>query len=66
MRGILRGLGSRTLACGCVVGLYETYDGRAVAILDVRGTACTNTGHRLNVEINIAELAKDSDEVNSG
>jgi hypothetical protein len=58
MRGILRGLGSRTLACGCVAGLYETYDARAVAILDVRATACTNPRHRSNSEIELAESAK--------
>jgi len=59
MRGILRGLGSRTLACGCVVGLYETYDSRAIAILDVLGTGCKNPRHRLNVEVHIDEPAKD-------
>ena len=59
MRGILRGLGSRTLACGCVAGLYETYDARAVAILDVRATECMNPRHRSNREIDLAESATD-------
>jgi hypothetical protein len=55
VRSIVRGLGARTLACGCVIGLYETYDGRAIAIVDVRGTECNNPRHRLNGEIDIAE-----------
>ena len=58
VRSILRGLGSRTLACGCVVGLYETYDSQAIAILDVRGTGCRNPRHRLNIEVPIDEPAK--------
>ena len=36
MTRILRGLTSRHLSCGCVLGVYETYDGRVVIIIDVR------------------------------
>ena len=33
---ILRGLTSRLLPCGCVAGVYETYDGAVVTLLDER------------------------------
>jgi hypothetical protein len=42
---ILRGLSSRLLACGCVAGVYETYDGRVVAIIDAPGADCTDERH---------------------
>lgn len=42
---ILRGLGSRLLACGCVAGIYETYDGHVVTIIDARGSACAEPAH---------------------
>jgi len=29
---ILRGLTSRLLPCGCIAGIYETYDGQVVAL----------------------------------
>jgi len=37
---ILRGLSSRVLPCGCLAGLYETYDGEVVGILDAKGEGC--------------------------
>jgi len=37
---ILRGLTSRVLACGCVAGVYETYDGAIVTLLDERESTC--------------------------
>lgn len=37
---ILRGLSSRFLACGCLAGVYETYDGRIVTMIDVPGSGC--------------------------
>jgi hypothetical protein len=42
---ILRGLSSRFLACGCVVGIYETYDSQTVAILDTKATDCADSAH---------------------
>ena len=42
---ILRGLGSRVLTCGCIAGVYETYDGETVAILDARDTTCADSAH---------------------
>lgn len=42
---ILRGLSSKLLACGCIGGVYETYDGLIVLIIDVAGPTCTNDDH---------------------
>jgi hypothetical protein len=44
---ILRVVGSRTLACGCFVGTYETYGGRCVEFIDHVATRCTVAEHRL-------------------
>jgi hypothetical protein len=43
---ILRGLRSRLLPCGCIAGIYETYDGETVSLLDDRGQACTHADHQ--------------------
>jgi hypothetical protein len=42
---ILRGLASRFLPCGCLAGIYETYEGEIVGILDARGPSCANSAH---------------------
>jgi len=42
---ILRGLSSRLLPCGCLAGVYETYEGTIVTILDARGSACAESAH---------------------
>jgi hypothetical protein len=42
----LKGLAGELLACGCVVGVYETSDGRVVAMIDARGAQCD--AHRLH------------------
>jgi len=46
--GILRGLDSRLLACGCLIGVYETYSGKTLAIVDAQGADCRDRQHRLN------------------
>lgn len=51
MGRILRGLGSRRLPCECVVGIYETYDGGTVALVDARGPDCRDARHRTNATI---------------
>jgi len=43
---ILRGLSSKWLACECLVGVYETYEGRVVTIVDAKGTGCADPSHR--------------------
>jgi hypothetical protein len=52
---ILRGLTSRLLPCGCMAGVYETYDGVVVTLLDEREAACSVPGHTEGDEI--ADLA---------
>jgi hypothetical protein len=42
---ILRGLTSRLLACGCIAGVYETYDGAIVTLLDDRNEQCGDPSH---------------------
>jgi hypothetical protein len=43
---ILRGLSSKWLPCECLVGVYETYDGAVVTIVDAKGTGCADPSHR--------------------
>jgi hypothetical protein len=43
---ILRGLTSRLLLCGCVAGIYETYDGEVVTLLDERQPTCQDNTHK--------------------
>jgi hypothetical protein len=45
MTRILRGLSSERLTCGCVRGVYETYDGRVVTVFDALGDGCRAPGH---------------------
>jgi hypothetical protein len=42
---ILKGLSSRRLPCGCIVGIYETYGAEVVALLDSRDHACDRKEH---------------------
>jgi hypothetical protein len=37
---IRRCVGARTLACGCVVGVYEMFNGRIVWVIDDRAAPC--------------------------
>jgi hypothetical protein len=45
MLRILRVVGSRSLKCGCFVGVYETYDGASVEIIEERGSRCSDRSH---------------------
>jgi len=42
---ILRGLSSKSLPCGCLAGVYETYDGHVVSIVDAKSTGCPIRSH---------------------
>lgn len=44
---VLRILASRRLECGCLLGLYETYDGPTAGIIDDRDPSCADPSHRL-------------------
>jgi len=48
---ILRGLGSRTLQCGCLVGLYETYASETLAVIDAKGAGCANRAHQVDAAV---------------
>jgi hypothetical protein len=48
---ILRGLTSRLLPCGCIAGIYETYDGEVVTLLDEPHPACSDANHRAGTRI---------------
>jgi hypothetical protein len=45
MLRILRGLGSRSLECGCFVGVYETYAGATVEVVEERDPRCAERSH---------------------
>ena len=36
---LLRGLAGEVLTCGCLAGVYETYEGRVVVTIDARGAS---------------------------
>ena len=48
---ILRGVGSQALPCGCLVGLYETYSGETITVVDACGSQCAELSHRLGTTI---------------
>jgi hypothetical protein len=48
---VLRGLSSRVLPCGCLIGLYETYSGAVVGLVDAVDAACQDPGHRLDATV---------------
>ena len=53
MAGILRGLGSRALPCGCLIGFYETYANETVAIVDAKGVSCVEQLHRVDSSVDV-------------
>jgi hypothetical protein len=53
---ILRGLSSRVLRCGCTAGVYETYSGEVVTVVDAVGTACNQAGHRAGSALSADEV----------
>jgi hypothetical protein len=43
---LLRGLTSHQRLCGCRIGIYETFDGSIVEIVDTRAPNCRREAHR--------------------
>ena len=43
---ILRGLRSAVLPCGCLTGVYETYDGEVVTFVDTAAQSCPEPSHK--------------------
>jgi len=52
---ILRLLSNRPLPCGCLAGIYETYDGPIVWIVDARDSSCHDPRHRPGAALKDAE-----------
>ena len=52
---ILRLLANHPLPCGCLAGIYETYDGPTVWIVDARDSACRHPRHRPGATLKGAE-----------
>jgi hypothetical protein len=48
---ILRGLRSTVLPCGCVAGVYETYDGKIVTLIDTPNVSCADPAHKNGSEV---------------
>jgi hypothetical protein len=57
---ILRGLRSKLLPCGCTAGIYETYDGDVVTLLDERESQCPDPSHQTGSELHDPSIADDS------
>jgi hypothetical protein len=57
---LLRGVSSKILPCGCVVGIYETYDNGVVSIIDVCGSACSVPTHHLHEPVALDAVAADA------
>lgn len=51
MMRLRRGVAGRVLPCGCLVGIYETYDGSVVATIDAKGTTCAQGVHVLHAVV---------------
>ena len=58
---ILRGLTSRFLACGCTAGVYETYNGEIVTLLDERDASCQDRNHDAGNRIHTLEAERPSE-----
>jgi hypothetical protein len=52
---ILRGTGSRILSCGCLIGLYETYEGRSIAMVDAPDPRCGNPAHKAHELVDLSQ-----------
>jgi hypothetical protein len=48
---ILRLLSTRPLPCGCLVGVYETFAGPVVWVLETPAEACQDPKHRPGAQL---------------
>ena len=62
---LLRCLAGRTLGCGCLVGVYEQYNGSVIAVVDARGAACRVPEHALHARLRDVPAAVESDSSSS-
>jgi hypothetical protein len=63
---LLRGLGSQVLPCGCLEGIYETYNGPVVSIIDVRGGQCDDETHRVGEQRIVNGFQSEEDSIEAG
>jgi hypothetical protein len=52
LRRMLRG---RMLACGCSVGVYETYSGEVVQVIDACSPRCSSASHSVDTVVSAEE-----------
>ncbi len=58
---LVRLLGFKTLACGCLAGHYrELATSREIAYIEEKGSACTMHGHRRNHTVMPERLGRSS------
>ena len=57
---LLRGVAGRVLPCGCLVGVYETYEGRVIETIDARGPACAEPAHQLHTVVTRGSIERHS------
>jgi hypothetical protein len=54
LRRMLRG---RVLSCGCTAGVYETWSGAVVHLIDVRSNGCAVTTHIVDAVVDDKDAA---------
>jgi hypothetical protein len=60
---ILKVLSSQAQPCGCLVGIYETYSGKVVQLVDFVGESCGR--HRPGQQIEPGEASAHTPELSS-
>ena len=61
MPRILRGLSSRLLPCGCLLGIYETYEGSVIGLVDLKSAKCADRTHDGGTIIPASRFESDGD-----
>lgn len=57
---LLRGLAGEVLTCGCLAGVYETYEGRIVVTIDACGPSCTDPTHTRHAVVPRSKLSREA------
>jgi hypothetical protein len=57
---VLRVVNSQKLRCGCLIGIYETYDGNTVGLIDAHAVECSDREHRLNHLVPFGSITRTS------
>ena len=56
--GIERLVAGKVLACGCLIGGYDTRTGQRVEIVDAKALNCHNSGHVPNLVLHVNTRSK--------